>query len=168
MSRTSASNAANTICITGKLTVYNETVGILCPNTPAFLECLFGIPAAGAVHVGVNYRLKQEDIHYIFSHAEVDLIIVDREYLPLLEGFNPAIKRIVDDDTDATEGELSGEFDDVIRMGLEWDHKYGTGWDGLVTEAPDEDETCALAYTSGTTSRPKVGDFRGSNWIQES
>lgn len=157
MSRASASNAANTICITGKLTGYNETVGILCPNTPAFLECLFGIPAAGAVHVGVNYRLKREDIHYIFSHAEVDLIIVDREYLPLLDGFNPAIKRIVDDDTDATEGELSGEFDDVIRMGLEWDHKYGTGWDGLVTEAPDEDETCALAYTSGTTSRPKVG-----------
>lgn len=27
-------------------------VGILCPNTPAFLESIFGIAAAGAVNVG--------------------------------------------------------------------------------------------------------------------
>lgn len=133
------------------------TVGILCPNTPAFLECLFGIPAAGAVHVGVNYRLKNEDIHYIFNHAEVDLIVVDREYLHLLDGFDPSIRRIVDEDTDANEGELCGEFDDVIRQGLEYDRQHGNkGWEGLVIKAEDEDELCALAYTSGTTSRPKV------------
>ena len=29
-----------------------KRVGILCPNTPAFLESLFGIAAAGAVSVG--------------------------------------------------------------------------------------------------------------------
>ncbi|TGZ79097.1 putative AMP-binding domain protein [Ascodesmis nigricans] len=136
-----------------------KRVGILCPNTPAFLECLFGIPAAGAVHVGVNYRLKPEDVHYVFTHSEVDLIIVDREYLHLLDGFNPAIRRVVDEDTDATEGELSGEFDDIIRQGLDWDRAYGSGWDGLVTQAPDEDETTALAYTSGTTSRPKGVEY---------
>lgn len=101
--------------------------------------------------------MKNEDIHYIFNHAEVDLIVVDREYVHLLDGFNPAIRRIVDEDTDATEGELSGEFDDVIRQGLEYDRKNGNkGWDGLVIRAEDEDEICALAYTSGTTSRPKV------------
>lgn len=27
-------------------------VGILCPNTPAFLESIFGIAAAGAVNIG--------------------------------------------------------------------------------------------------------------------
>ena len=27
-------------------------MGILCPNTPAFLESIFGIAAAGAVNVG--------------------------------------------------------------------------------------------------------------------
>jgi hypothetical protein len=27
-------------------------VGLLCPNTPAFLESVFGIGAAGAVNVG--------------------------------------------------------------------------------------------------------------------
>lgn len=29
-------------------------VGILCPNTPAFLESIFGIAAAGAVNVGME------------------------------------------------------------------------------------------------------------------
>ena len=28
-----------------------KKVGILCPNTPAFLESIFGIAAAGAVNV---------------------------------------------------------------------------------------------------------------------
>lgn len=34
-----------------------KRVGILCPNTPAFLESVFGIAAAGAVNVGMFFRL---------------------------------------------------------------------------------------------------------------
>jgi len=48
-----------------------KRVGILCPNTPAFLEAIFGIAAAGAVNVAVNYRLKTEDIRYIMGFADV-------------------------------------------------------------------------------------------------
>lgn len=29
-----------------------KRVGILCPNTPAFLESIFGISAAGAINIG--------------------------------------------------------------------------------------------------------------------
>lgn len=32
-------------------------VGILCPNTPAFLESIFGIAGAGAVNVGMGYYI---------------------------------------------------------------------------------------------------------------
>ncbi|KAI5804347.1 hypothetical protein EDC01DRAFT_414634 [Geopyxis carbonaria] len=137
-----------------------KRVGILCPNTPAFLESIFGIAAAGAIQVGVNYRLKPEDIHYIFDHSEVDIIIVDKEYLPLLEGYNPKVRRVVDDDTDATEGELSGEFDDIIRKGLEYDRQNNSlGWEGLEAETEDENSLIALAYTSGTTARPKGVEY---------
>jgi len=34
-------------------------VGILCPNTPAFLESIFGIAAAGAVNVGKDIYINQ-------------------------------------------------------------------------------------------------------------
>ncbi|KAJ9637308.1 hypothetical protein H2199_007595 [Coniosporium tulheliwenetii] len=84
-----------------------KRVGILAPNTPAFLEAMFGIGAAGAVSVAINYRLKTGDIAYIFEHAEADLIIVDAEYAHLLEEYkekNPSVPVVVDTDTDAVEG----------------------------------------------------------------
>ncbi|EKV08152.1 hypothetical protein PDIP_69670 [Penicillium digitatum Pd1] len=134
-------------------------VGILCPNTPAFLESIFGIAAAGAVNIAVNYRLKQEDIAYIFDHGDVEAVIVDEEYVPLLENYRskyPRIPIIVDTDTDATEGELTGPFDEAVLEGLRYDIDTGSrGWEGLESHAADEESTLALAYTSGTTARPK-------------
>jgi acyl-CoA synthetase (AMP-forming)/AMP-acid ligase II len=136
-----------------------KRVGILCPNTPAFLESIFGIGAAGAVNVGVNYRLKSEDIAYIFNHSGVDAIIVDAEYVHLLDRFKelyPGIPFIIDNDTDAVEGELSGPFDAAVLEGLDYDRETGDkGWGGLKSQCNDEQETIALAYTSGTTAKPK-------------
>jgi len=136
-----------------------KRVGILCPNTPAFLESIFGIGAAGAVNVGVNYRLKSEDIAYIFNHSEVDVIIVDAEYVHLLDRFKelyPGIPFIIDNDTDAVEGELSGPFDAAVLEGLDYDRQTGDkGWGGLKSQCNDEQEVVALAYTSGTTAKPK-------------
>ncbi|KAG9818176.1 acetyl-CoA synthetase-like protein, partial [Aureobasidium melanogenum] len=119
-----------------------KRVGILCPNTPAFLEAIFGIAAAGAVNVGVNYR-----------------IIADAEFAHLLDEFraaHPGIKIIIDTDTDATEGQLSGPFDEAVLEGLKYDIETGSkGWADLEHTTPDENSLIALAYTSGTTARPK-------------
>ncbi|KAK2882572.1 hypothetical protein FQN49_000220 [Arthroderma sp. PD_2] len=140
-----------------------KRVGILSPNTPAFLESIFGIAAAGAVNVAINYRLKPEDIAYIFAHAEVDSIIVDKEFVPLLDEYrklNQHIPLIVDTDTDADEGELSGEFDAAVLEGLRHDEEQGNkGWEGLEAQAADEESLIALAYTSGTTARPKGVEY---------
>lgn len=76
-----------------------KRVGILAPNTPAFLESIYGIAAAGGVHVAANYRLKTDDIAYIFDFAEVELIVVDEEYLPLLDSYkakHPDVPLIID------------------------------------------------------------------------
>ncbi len=112
---------------------------------------------------GVNYRLKHEDIAYIFSHADVDAIIVDAEFLPLLDKYrlvNPKIPAIVDEDTDASEGELSGHFDEAILEGLKYDaDQGGKGWEGLEAQVRNEEDVIALAYTSGTTAKPKGVEF---------
>ncbi|KAJ6260301.1 S-dihydroxybenzoyltransferase [Drechslerella dactyloides] len=140
-----------------------KRIGILCPNTPAFLESYFGIAAAGGVSVAINYRLKQDDISYIFDHAEVDAIIVDTEYLPLLKKYresHPKTVIIEDTDTDAVEGQLCGPFDDAVLEGLRLDARSGAkGWDGLETQTKDEDSLFSLAYTSGTTARPKGVEY---------
>jgi acyl-CoA synthetase (AMP-forming)/AMP-acid ligase II len=140
-----------------------KRVGILCTNTPAFLESLFGIAAAGAVSVGVNYRLKTDDISYIFQHSDVDLIIADYEFEALLDKYKsarPRVKVIIDTDTDVTQGQLSGPFDDAVFEGLEHDRSSGHhGWAALQSQAADEESTIALAYTSGTTARPKGVEY---------
>ncbi|KAL9124848.1 MAG: hypothetical protein Q9217_005871 [Psora testacea] len=138
-------------------------VGILCPNTPAFLESIFGIGAAGAINVGVNYRLRHEDIAYIFTHSDVEAIIVDVEFLPLLDGFrraNPSIPLIIDADTDTTEGGSSGQFDAAVLEGLKYDIENDSkGWDGLEAQTANEEDVIALAYTSGTTAKPKGVEY---------
>ncbi|KAK5136378.1 hypothetical protein LTR08_003504 [Meristemomyces frigidus] len=136
-----------------------KRVGILCTNTPAFLEAIFGIGAAGAVNVGINYRLKEDDISYIFEHAEVDVILVDAEFVHLLNGFrkeHPGVPLIVDTDTDGDEG----EYDRAVMEGLDYDRQTGgLGWEDLETQVQDEDSLIALSYTSGTTARPKGVEY---------
>ncbi|SLM41041.1 amp-binding domain [Lasallia pustulata] len=141
-----------------------KKVGILCPNTPAFLESIFGIGAAGAVNVAINYRLKPDDIAYIFGHSDAEAIIVDAEFVSLLDGYrktHPNVPFIVDTDTDATEGQLSGPFDDTVLEGLRYDTQQGgRGWNGLEAQVEGtEEDVIALAYTSGTTARPKGVEF---------
>ncbi|KAJ5005477.1 AMP-binding domain protein [Colletotrichum sp. SAR 10_99] len=137
-----------------------QRVGILAPNTPAFLESIFGIALAGGVNVAVNYRLKSDDITYIFDYAEVDSIIMDQEFLHLLDEFkqsHPSVPFIIDTDTDAIEGELSGPFDEAILEGLQFDQKQGNKrFDGLQSHCGNDDDMLAIPFTSGTTSRPKT------------
>ncbi|KAJ5656671.1 hypothetical protein N7507_008621 [Penicillium longicatenatum] len=140
-------------------------VGILATNTPAFLESIFAVAAAGAINVAVNYRLKQDDIAYIFEHGDVDMIIVDKEFEPLLATYrsqHPNVPFLVDDDKFSKPWEVigNGDFGTAIQEGWKYDQENGQhGWEGLESQAPDEDSVVALAYTSGTTARPKGVEF---------
>ncbi|KJZ74064.1 hypothetical protein HIM_06513 [Hirsutella minnesotensis 3608] len=134
-------------------------VGVLAPNTPAFLESIYGIVAGGGVIVPANYRLKEHDIAYIFEYAEVDCIIVDDEFLGLLGEYklrHPKVPLIVDLDTDKLQGPGCGPFNEAIHEGLAYDSSRGSpGWAGLQSQADNEDDMIAIPFTSGTTSKPK-------------
>lgn len=134
-------------------------VGILAPNTPAFLESIYGIVAAGGVIVPANYRLKEHDIAYIFEHAEVDCIIVDQEFENLLGAYakkHSNVPLIVDVDTHVARGPSCGQFNQTILEGLAYDEEQGgLAWSGLQCKASNEDDMLAIPFTSGTTSRPK-------------
>ncbi|KAI6246270.1 Acetate/butyrate--CoA ligase AAE7, peroxisomal [Erysiphe necator] len=134
-------------------------IGILAPNTPAFLESIFAIGAAGGIHVGANYRLKPEELAYIFAFAEVDCIVVDAQYKSLLQLFlkkHPNVHIIIDTDNSQVIGDSVNSYENSIREGTLWDAQTGNnGWNNLSVHTVDEDSCIAVPFTSGTTARPK-------------
>ena len=93
----------------------------------------------------------------------MDAIIVDQENYPLLKKtleILPGIPVIVDTDTDSDTGHLAGPFDHAVLEGIRYDEEKGAnGWSGLTVQTEDEESVIALAYTSGTTARPKGVEF---------
>lgn len=54
-------------------------VGILAKNHYEYLVNLFGVIAAGAVVVPLNYEKSEAEIRYEITHADVNYIIVDKD-----------------------------------------------------------------------------------------
>lgn len=89
--------------------------------------------------------------------------MVDAEYESLLEEYRkskPNTPIIVDTDTDETDAGQGGPFNKAVHDGLLYDKENGNkGWAGLETRADDEESVISLAYTSGTTARPKGVEY---------
>jgi len=115
-----------------------DRVAIVSPNSGRFLASYFGISGFGRVMVPINFRLTADEIGYIVEHSGSSVLLYDPEMEEVTEGLS-ATKRICLDGVG--DAEL---FDPVVGRG-----STPKGW------SPDEDATCSINYTSGTTARPK-------------
>ena len=61
-----------------------DTVAIIAANTPALLECHYGIPMCGAVINTLNTRLDAAALAFMLDHGEAKVLIVDREFSSLM------------------------------------------------------------------------------------
>ena len=57
-----------------------DTVSVLLANTPAMLECHYGVPMTQGVLNTLNTRLDAPIIAFSLDHAEAKVVITDREY----------------------------------------------------------------------------------------
>ncbi|HKJ60697.1 MAG TPA: AMP-binding protein, partial [Hyphomicrobiales bacterium] len=62
-----------------------DTVSVLLANTPAMLECHYGVPMCGGVLRSINTRLDPAIIAFQLDHAMSRIAIVDREFMPLMQ-----------------------------------------------------------------------------------
>lgn len=128
-----------------------DRVATFAWNHYQHIELYYGIPGAGAVCHPVNLRLSVEQIAYIINHAEDKIIFVDASLVPLFEKVAP----------------LTAGLEKYILLNAPADFKTSlTGAihyeDLLAAASPDfewvevdENQACAMCYTSGTTGEPK-------------
>jgi fatty-acyl-CoA synthase len=141
-----------------------DTVAVMDWDTNRYLECFFAVPMMGAVLHMVNVRLSAEHILYTINHAEDDIILINREFLPLLQRIWDRVdagkKLVLLSDI--------GKPNQTVQTSLSFDAEY----EALLAAAdpwrdfPDfDDNTRATTfYTTGTTGRPKGVYFSHRRW----
>jgi fatty-acyl-CoA synthase len=130
----------------------DDTVAVLLPNIPAMVECHFGVPMAGAVLNTLNTRLDLASIVYMLRHGEAKVLIVDTEYLLLIEELRqslPELQIIGVHDPIADTPTVPDGWTDYEALLLTGDAHFD--WQ----PPADEWDAIALNYTSGTTGDPK-------------
>ena len=71
-----------------------DRVGTIAWNTYRHFELYFGISGIGAVLHTINPRLAPEHVAYIANHAEDEIIFVDLNLLPIVEGVWDKLKTV--------------------------------------------------------------------------
>jgi fatty-acyl-CoA synthase len=129
-----------------------NTVGVMDWDSHRYLEGFFAIPMMGAVLHMVNIRLSPEQLVYTINHAEDDILLVNSDFLPVLEGIRSqlqTVKQVVvmtDEPTPpATSLEIAGEYETLLSA------------QSADFDFPDFDENTKATtfYTTGTTGAPK-------------
>jgi fatty-acyl-CoA synthase len=126
-------------------------VGVMEWDSHRYLEMYFAIPSVGAVLHTINPNLSPENVIYTVEHAEDQVLIFNEDFLPLVEQIRervPSIKKFVSISE-------TGEKPAIPWVDDDYDALMNSTQS--MEELPDFDEgtQATLAYTTGTTGRPK-------------
>jgi len=129
-----------------------HTVAVMDWDSQRYLECFFAVPMMGAVLHTINVRLSPEQILYTINHAEDDLILVNAEFLPVLEQIWDRVapgKRLV------LLEPPSGAEPSPLAFENEYEALIAASPPDFVFPELDENTRATTFYTTGTTGLPK-------------
>jgi fatty-acyl-CoA synthase len=133
-----------------------DTVAVFDYDSSRYLECFFAIPMMGAVMQTVNWRLSTEQILYTIRHSEAKAIIINVDFLPILENIHDRIETVEtivliseDGSVPDTRLTLNAEYEELLKS------------TSFTYDFPDLDENTKATtfYTTGTTGDPKCVYF---------
>ncbi|MDD5298082.1 MAG: fatty acid--CoA ligase [Rhodocyclaceae bacterium] len=133
---------------------HGRTVAVMDWDSHRYLECFFAVPMMGAVLQTVNVRLSPEQVLYTLNHARADVLLVNAEFLPILDIIREQLETvrqfILLTDAGPAEGNafgipFAGEYEQLLAAASP-EHEF-----------PDFDENTRATtfYTTGTTGAPK-------------
>jgi acyl-CoA synthetase (AMP-forming)/AMP-acid ligase II len=129
-----------------------DTVAVMDWDSHRYLECFYAVPMLGAVLHTVNIRLSPEQILYTIDHAEDDYLLVNEEFLPILEQIKGRIDT-VRDFVLLQDGQLQPET--TLTFAGEYEDLLDRAADHFAFADFDENTRATTFYTTGTTGLPK-------------
>lgn len=130
-----------------------QTVAVMDWDSHRYLECYFAVPMMGAILQTVNVRLSVEQIIYTINHAKADVLMVNREFFPLLQAMGGRLETVrhfilIDD-------EPQKPLDSPVNFAAEYEKMLETS--DISYDFPDFDENAQATtfFTTGTTGAPK-------------
>lgn len=128
------------------------TVAVMDWDTHRYFESFFAIPMMGCVLQTVNIRLSPEQILYCLNHARADVVLVNSEFLPVLEAIRDKLETVKQfvllDDSGAPPASpvpFEGEYEALLAAASP-DYEFRDF---------DENTRATTFYTTGTTGLPK-------------
>jgi len=129
-----------------------DTVAVMDWDSHRYLECYFAIPMIGAVIHMINIRLSAEQLIYTIAQAEDKIILVNPDFLPILEQIKGRINTVEKfillaeaQEKPNTTIEMSGNYEELLQRSQP------------LSEYPDFDENTRATtfFSTGTTGLPK-------------
>jgi len=129
-----------------------NTVAMMDWDSHRYLEAFFAVPMMGAVLHTVNVRISPEQILYTINHANDDVILVNAEFLPIIEAIHakirPGVKLVlINDGAEAP--------DTAVPFVAEYESMLAAASPSFDFPALSEDTRATTFYTTGTTGLPK-------------
>ncbi len=128
-----------------------DKVATFAWNHYQHIELYYAIPGVAAVCHPLNIRLSGEQVEYIVNHAEDKVIFIDATLVPFFEkivALTPMVQRFVL--LNAPAG-----FITTLPNTIHYEALIANEPDIFEWLPVDENDACAMCYTSGTTGNPK-------------
>ncbi len=129
-----------------------DTVAVMDWDSHRYLECFFAVPMMGAVLHTINIRLTPEQLIYTINHAEDDIILVNKEFLPMLEAVKGRFEKVRKIVLLSDEGP---SVETTLTIDAEYETLLAENADSYDFPDFDENSIATTFYTTGTTGLPK-------------
>jgi long-chain acyl-CoA synthetase len=113
-----------------------DVVSLLLPNSVEYVIAYFACWRLGALAGPINSLLKSQETAYVISNSEAKALLINSEFLPVIEGIRDQLPTLIlfDNEAEATRAQTDIAVPDV---------------------ALNADDEAIIIYTSGTTGKPK-------------